>query len=734
MFQFLYHIGLPLHRLIGLLIACLFPLACQTPVDKNRLWSVYKADAESSSSSPLDQVNKKNVSQLQLAWKFIPNDARSDSRIGSSECNPIVVDGVMYATSARHRVYALNASTGKLIWSIDPFDGGEGGGVYRGVTYWESGNDKRILFTAGDNLFAVEAATGKPILDFGSNGKVSMNVGLRGDPAAISVIPTSPGIVFENLIIMGAEVSELYGAQPGYIRAYDIPTGKLVWTFHTIPLPGEPGYETWPKEAWKYAGGANDWAGMSLDKKRGMVFLALGSPSYDFYGANRKGKNLYGNSVVALDAKTGKYIWHFQTVHHDLWDYDLPAPPNLVTMERDGRRVDGVAQTTKSGFLFVFDRETGKPLFPIEERKVPASHVPGEEASPTQPFPTKPKPYSRQFMTEEDLMNYSISSHDTLVKRFRGFRYEGLFTPPDTRGTLMLPGTRGGSNWGGGAFDKSTGILYVKSSDSPEIDLLKKVERTKSSVTQYTVAQGQAVYMSYCSSCHGRDKNGDEPNNPSLMGIQSRMTQGDALKKILQGSGRMPGFAALIKGKEEALMGYLYESKTKLSRTDSYLKEIMENKLSTTRNPEAEEADTSSIYLDVTAYGHFRDPEGRPALKPPWGELNAIDLNTGEYAWKVRIGNHPEFQEPGGPITGSEGYGGPIVTAGGLVFIGATHDKKFRGFDKDTGELLWEVSLPGVANATPCTYWADGKQYVATSIAGDKENPSGYIFSFALPE
>jgi quinoprotein glucose dehydrogenase len=708
--------------------------SCGDKVDKNRTWSVYKADAESTSYSALKEINKENVNQLQVAWKFIPNDARKDARIGSSECNPIIIDGIMYLTSARHRVYAIKAATGEQLWSYDPFNGGEGGGINRGVTYWEKGDDKRILYTAGDNLFAHHALTGELITAFGKEGKVSMNEGLRGDPSTISVVPTSPGIVYEDLLIMGAEVSELYGAQPGYIRAYNIITGKLEWTFHTIPHPGEPGYETWPKDAWKYAGGVNDWAGMSLDKKRGMVFLALGSPTYDFYGADRKGENLYGNSVVALDAKTGNYIWHFQTVHHDLWDYDLPAPPNLVTVQRDGKKIDAVAQTTKSGFLFVFNRETGESLFPIEERKVPASLVPGEEAWPTQPFPLKPKPYARQLMTEDDLTHFSPSAHDSLLKKFRSLRYEGLFTPPDPRGTLMLPGTRGGSNWGGGAVDPTTGILFVKSIDSPEIDLLQKVETEKSSVTQSVYLQGRALYRSHCASCHGNDRNGDEPVYPSLVGLQNKMTKENALKIIKQGSGRMPSFSAILRGKEEAILAYLYETSSRSSRKDAYLSEIQSNKLSVTGSEKQEEkTDTTAMYLNITAYSHFNDHEGHPAIKPPWGELNAINLNTGEYVWKIPVGNHPDLQEEGAPITGAEGSGGPMVTAGGLVFIGGTRDKKFRAFDKDTGELLWETELPGVANATPCTFWSDGKQYIATSVAGDKENPSGYVIAFALP-
>jgi quinoprotein glucose dehydrogenase len=709
-------------------ITLLIAAACSKSVDKERIWSVYKADAHSSSYADLEQINKSNVSQLQLAWTFLPEDARGN-RIGNSECNPIVVDGVMYLTSARHRLYAIDAVTGKARWSHDAFEGGEGGGIYRGVTYWEDANDKRILYTAGDQLYALDATTGRPIESFGQGGRVSMNVGLRGDSSVISVRPTSPGIIFKDLIIMGAEVSELYGAEPGYIRAYDVRSGKLVWTFHTIPHPGEFGYDTWPKDAWKSVGGVNDWSGMSLDADRGIVFLALGSPSYDFYGADRHGQNLFGNSVVALDAATGAYRWHFQTVHHDLWDYDLPAPPNLITIKRDGKMVDAVAQTTKTGFLFVLDRETGKPIFPVEERPVPVSYIPGEQASPTQPFPTQPLPYARQSMKEEDLTSYSPVAHDSLVARFRRLRNEGLFTPPDTRGTLMIPGTRGGSNWGGAAFDKETGILYVKSSDSPEIDVLQRVEKTENDKASTPYFRGKAIYNTYCTGCHGRDRRGDPPVYPSLADLSKRMPLEDARTIVTKGKSRMPAFGGVLQGRVEDVIAFLYENKGRPSQKEADIFEIHSNMEAQTGSVN----DTATVYLNITPFTHFNDIDGHPAIKPPWGALNAINLNTGEYAWKTVIGNIPEWQTDSTQITGAEGYGGPIVTSGGLVFIAATRDKMFRAYDKDSGTLLWETALPAVGNATPSTYWSGGRQFVAISVSGTEEHPGGYVLSFALP-
>jgi quinoprotein glucose dehydrogenase len=710
-----------------------FFMGCQ---NQQRTWSVYKADAASSSYSPLKEINKENVHQLKLAWTFNPNDAAEGSRFAASQCNPIIIDGVMYLASARHRIYAVSASTGKMIWSFDPFNGGPGGGSFRGVTYWEDGRDKRILFTGGDELFALNAETGKPIPAFGKDGRVSMNVGIRDDSSKISVKPTSPGIVYEDLLIIGNEVSELYGAQPGYIRAYNIRTGKLQWTFHTVPKPGELGYDTWPKDAWKYAGGANCWGGMSLDEKRGMVFLGTGSPSYDFYGYDRIGKNLFGNCVVALDAKTGKHIWHFQTIHHDLWDYDLPAPPNLVTVYRDGKKIDAVAQTSKIGFLYVLNRETGESLFPIEERPVPSSDVPGEQAWPTQPFPLKPKPYARQYMTVNDLSDFSPASHDSLVKLFNASRYEGLFTPPSIKGTWNLPGTIGGSEWGGAAYDPSTHIIYLKSNESPEIDLLQKIDPSGISSSLSAYEKGKKIYATYCATCHKADRSGDEPIYPSLTDLKKRLSEAEALKKIKEGSGKMPSFAAIIKGHEDEVIDYLFDKTDgRLLQSERDMAEIRSNRLTNIEaKREKQTTDTGTTYLNITAYAQLKDSEGRPAIKPPWATLNAINLNTGDYEWRIPVGNHPELQKNGEPITGSTGSPGPIVTAGGLVFLGGARDRKFQAFDKTTGKLLWETTLPGFASATPCTYKSNGKQYVAVSVASSKESPAGYVMTFALPD
>ena len=697
-------------------MAAMVTLGACSREEQHTTWSVYKADAGSSSYSALTQINRDNVKDLTPAWTFMPNDAPEGAHFGKAECNPIVVNDVLYATSVRHWVYALEAGTGKKLWSFDPFDGARGGGMYRGVTYWEDGDDKRILLTAGKFLLALNADTGKPIPSFGENGKVSLDL-MPDDQPEGWVVPTSPGMVFGDLLILGSEVSELYGAAPGYVRAFNIRTGALAWTFHTIPHPGEAGYETWPPDAWKYVGGANNWAGMSLDEKRGIVFLPLGSPTYDYYGADRKGQNLFGNCIVALDAKTGKRLWHFQTVHHDLWDYDLPAPPNLVTIEKDGKSIDAIAQTSKTGFVYVLNRETGEPVFPIEERKVPVSTIPGEETWPTQPFPTKPAPYARHTLTEADLTDRSPQARDSALALFRSLRYEGMFTPPDLRGTFMFPGSRGGSEWGGAAYDPSTGWLYVNSNESPEIAQIKKIKKNESSPNGSFFGLGRTLYMNYCSTCHGTDRKGREPNFPSLRNIGERLSQEAVLNKIKTGGGRMPAFASVVKGHEEEIIAFLFEIKKNEYPKQSALPQ-----------------DTTSVYLNLTAYSDFEGPDGYPAIKPPWGTLNAINLNTGEYAWKITLGNFPEVQTPGGPPTGTDSWGGPMVTGGGLVFIAGTRDKKFRAFDKTTGAILWETTLPGNGFATPSTYTSGGKQFVVISVTGEKDEPGGRIMAFALPE
>jgi quinoprotein glucose dehydrogenase len=698
--------------------------------DHPRIWSSYRGNSETNAYSPLTQINAKNVQNLEVAWQYGPGALPAGTAApagggrfggGGSQSNPIVVDGVMFNILNR-KVYAINSTTGEQVWEFDPSTNALTGGLtLRGVSYWEKGNDKRIMTSVGSNLIAINAKTGELIKTFGVDGKVDMRVDLipGADIKTVQVSSSSPGAIYGDLIIMGSKVDENYGAAPGHIRAYNVITGKLTWTFHTIPHPGEYGYETWPKDAWKEFGGANDWAGLSVDQKRGMVFIATGGTSYDFYGVDRPGSNLFANSVVALDARTGKRKWHFQTVHHDLWDWDLPSPPNLVTITKNGKKIDAVVQLTKSGFTFVLDRVTGKSLFPIVEKKVPRSDIPGEQAWPTQPIPTLPKPFARQAITEDEIANYSQAAHDSSVRMFRKLRYEGIFTPPSVKGTYHSPGSNGGSDWGGGSFDPRTNILYVKSNDNPEIIRMQKIEnRAVTNQTDFEI--GRTIYTNNCVGCHGVSKGGDELNYPSLINIQKRLTDEQIIAKIKTGGGKMPGYASVIAGKEAAILAYVTGNDTK-----TYV---------TSQSGNAGPAPVQKVrYTNVVAYQALRQPDRKPFLKPPYGTLNAINLATGQYVFRVTAGNDPSLQTPGGPETGATGNSGAISTAGGIVFWGGGADRKFKAYDSKTGKTIWETTLPGAQNSTPSTYMgADGNQYIAITIGADATHPNGSVITYRL--
>ena len=649
----------------------------------------------------VDQLNKNNVANLHLAWTYHAGGS-SNELATSMECTPLVVGDVMYVTSPVMKVIALNTSTGREIWSYNPFPeepsyaalewkaafsllllliagysilrfwrarfrrprvvyttcllvpmallsvGANSladrvirhilpdprleqrhAGPNRGVSYWQSGSDKRILFAGGHKLVALDATTGRPVAGFGKDGVVDLTKGLgrKVDGQAYSI--SSPGVVYKDLIAIGSMMSEGPGpVPPGDVRAFDVRTGEQRWVFHTIPHPGETGYDTWPADAWQHMGGANDWAGMTLDKARGLLFLPISSAAFDYYGGDRTGQNLFTDSVVAVKADTGKLVWYYQTIHHDLWDYDVPCAPVLVNIQRDGKPVDALVQPTKQGFLFVLDRETGEPLFPVEERPVPTSTVPNEHAWPTQPFPVKPAPLNRLAITEADLTDLSPEAHADALTRFRQVASATIFTPPSQRGNLVVPGFQGGANWGGAVFDPVTANLIVNTSELPY--LLRVIQNTPSQVKAgfpYTV------------------QNFSEP---------------------------------------------------------------------------------------------FIDASGYPAIKPPWGMLVAVNLNTGGTSWKVPLGEYAELSKRGLPATGTPNVGGAVLTPTGIAFIAATKDHKFRAFDASTGKVLWETTLNAAGHATPALYQANGKQYVVIaagggSIAGSAPSGDEYI-AFCLPD
>jgi quinoprotein glucose dehydrogenase len=657
--------------------------------------------------SSLSQINRDNVKNLVVAWKYDTGES------GGIEANPIVVGKVLYATTPGRSVIALDAATGKLIWKFE--SDLEGRVLSRGVSYWTDGHQARILAGARYYLYALDATTGKVIPSFGEQGRIDLRKGLRDPHEQQSVELTTPGSIYKDLIIVGGANPETHPAPPGDIRAFDVRTGALRWTFHTIPRPGEYGYDTWPKDAWKNAGAANNWAGMTVDAKRGIVYVPTGSAVYDFYGGDRLGNDLFADSLIALDAATGKRIWHFQGVHHDLWDRDFPAPPALVTVTHAGQRVDAVAQTTKSGLLYVFDRTTGKSLFPIKELPFPKSDVPGEVASPTQPFPSLPAPYTQQSTTVDTLTNRTPEAHAWAVKQFDSMIGGGQFVPPSVdKLTIDMPGFAGGGEWGGVAIDPSTSVLYVNANDTAWLIGL--------TVPPPAGSLGEKVYQSQCSGCHGINRAGSPPAIPGLDGIEGILTDQEIAGIIRQGRGRMPPFNSLTDEQVQAVVRYLTRAPGEEERP---------------RHATAGEAIKDDMPYKGMGFRRFTDPEGYPATAPPWGTLSAIDLNTGEYLWKIPFGTYPELVVKGMADTGSDNYGGPVVTEGGLLFIGASvFDEKFHAYDKTTGKLLWETALPFAGLATPSTYMVNGKQYVVIAAGGGQSSrkPSGGVYvAFALP-
>jgi quinoprotein glucose dehydrogenase len=675
-----------------------------------RDWPVYGGDPQDTRYSSLAGINRSNVARLQVAWTYDSGEK------GGLQTSPIIVNGVLYAYTPSEKVIALDAATGKLLWK---FDSGAGGTEpARGVAYWgggsgsQPGSGPRILAGIMNYVYALDPATGAPIPSFGQGGRIDLREDLGRKPAEQSLAITSPGVVYRDLLIVGEREPEDLPAPPGDIRAYDVRTGKLRWIFHTIPHPGEYGYNTWPKEAWKYSGAANNWAGMALDPDRGIVYAPTGSAAFDFYGANRAGDDLFANCLIALNAATGERIWHFQAVHHDLWDRDFPSPPTLVTVEHDGRRIDAVAQTSKQGFVFLFDRVTGRPLFGITEHPFPPSTVPGEVAAAEQPLPDKPAPYARQLLTEDMLTIRTPEAHQWAVEQFRKFRSEGQFVPFGTgKDTVIFPGYDGGAEWGGSAVDPETGILYVNANDVAWTGALAEMKSAG-------IKDARALYLSRCSLCHGDQMAGSPPQFPSLIGIAGRRTPEQITGVLREGSGRMPAFPDLTDEQVDALVEYL------TSGTDRELR--------------SKGGSAPDMNYRFTGYKKFLDPEGYPAVAPPWGTLNAINLNTGEYVWKIPFGEYPALAARGMKNTGTENYGGPLVTAGGLLFIGATsYDNKMHAYDKSTGKLLWEATLSYAGNGTPATYQVNGRQYVAIAAGGGRPRgtPAGGIYvAFALQQ
>lgn len=665
--------------------------------DRDADWPVYQGSDNHDHYVTLNQITPANVAQLTVAWTYDTKDAFPGSEMQS---NPVIQAGVLYALSPKQRAFALDAATGKEIWSFDPTNGAFSGPRirYRGIVV----HDGRVYFNYRYRLFSLDAKTGLKVPGWGNDsGWVDLRAGLNRPVEGLSVSASTPGAVYKDMLIIGTSVPEALPSAPGDIRAYDVRTGAIRWTFHTIPHPGEFGYETWPPDAWKIAGGVNAWSGVTVDQGRGLVFFATGSASYDFYGANRVGDNLFANSIVALDANTGRRVWHFQALKHDLWDRDLPASPALVTVQRSGKPVDAVAQITKTGHVWLLERETGRELFPSEWRQMPKGMLPGEVTADSQRFPTLPEPFVRQRLTEADLTDRTAEARAAALRVFRENPTPDPFTPPNEKGIIIFPGVDGGGEYGGPAFDPETGLLYVNANEMGWV--LKIVPREEKS-----------LFGAYCAECHGPKTT---PRAPTLTGVAERLSREQIVNTIRSGTGRMPGFAAAL--------------------NDSAIAELAEYVRSGAQPKQTPRDVPTFVKYRNTTFDIFLDHEGYPAIKPPWGTLTAIELNSGATRWAIPFGEYPKLKAQGIENTGTDNYGGAIVTQNGLLIIAATtYDNRIRAFDKSSGKLLWEAPLPAAGNTTPATYMVNGRQYIVIACGGGKNDaPSGGSYvAFALPE
>ena len=687
-------------------------------------WANYGGTKDANRYSSIDQINVENVSELKQAWVFNTGDKDTANR-SEMQCNPIVIDGTLYLTSSKFKLFALDPTSGKQKWVFDPSANSVeklGFGINRGLMYWqdEKGTDKRIFYGAASKLYAVNAINGEPIKDFGNGGSIELKEGLDiPESQDGSLLLKTPGVIFKDLLIVGMSLSEDADALPGHVRAFDVRTGKRKWIFHTIPQPGEFGYDSWEdKEAWKNIGGANNWTGMSLDEERGIVYVPTGTASPDFYGGTRKGSNLFANSIIALDAATGKYIWHYQVVHHDLWDRDLPAAPNLITVNNNGKNIDALAQITKHGYIYLLDRSNGKPIFPIPEVSVPQEALPGEKPWPTQPIPTLPESFSRQKFGPEDISNISPETQRELTERYVQIKNRKQFTPPSKEGNWMFPDFGGGGEWGGAAVDMETKILYVNSNEVPSTQIMLDAPQTEGS----GITPGRAVYNKHCISCHGPELKGSGTEYPSLQNLKKKYNVIQLSQIIQQGRNRMPSFKHVPESEQKSVIAFLLQMEAGYKEKNTVLKTVVTKK--------------SQIPFIMKGYDRFVDKDGYPGIKPPWGTLNAVDLNSGKLLWKVPLGEYAELIKRGLGITGSRNYGGPVVTKGGLVFIAATPDEKIRAFDKKYGKMVWESKLPAAGFASPATYMINGKQFLVIACGGGKlgtKSGDSYV-AFALPD
>ncbi|MFK7733285.1 MAG: PQQ-binding-like beta-propeller repeat protein [Pseudomonadales bacterium] len=700
------------------LTACLLPTETPAHGQANHDWPVFSGDHKARQYSSLRQINAGNVGQLELQWRYASAQGSPIPAASELQLNPLIINGVLYGRSPNYNVFALDAASGKELWSFQP-DGNYAGTSYmRGMASWSDGQEQVLFFTNGHWLFALNSETATLMADFGDNGVVDMRKGLGRDYTRVSINAPSPGVVFEDLLIMGSAVLETDGAAPGHIRAYDVRTGNIKWRFNTIPKPGEYGSDTWPSEYLAHAGGANAWAGLSVDTERALVFVPTGSPTPDFDGSKRRGENLFGNSVVALDAKTGERRWHYQTVHHDVWDRDLSSAPTLATIRYNDQPKDVVIQASKQGVLYVLDRDTGEPVFPISEQKVSTNGLPGQHHWPTQPKVSLPEPFTRQTFDESDLSDITEETHEYVSALYAQAKPFAYFEPVTTEKTILNPGFYGGANWGGGAFNPQTNTYYINATEAPALIHYEEILMD----SEESNAQGKLAFRNYCAGCHGQKLEGFYPYAPNLRGISRRLEKSDAMLTVQRGKGRMMSFAHLPSHQIETVTEYLFE----LDR--------MLEKPGVRKSAKAKKKD--SIAYAFAGYNDFLDQQYYPAIKPPWGTLNAFDMANGKLLWQQVLGEHAELSARGIAKTGTRNYGGPVVTASGLLIIAATMDEKLRVFDQDDGRLLWEYQLPAAGYATPSVYAVNGKQYIVIAASGGKlgtKSGDEYL-AFALPD
>lgn len=695
--------------LVSIIIFVISLQGCNTAsfTNDDSNWSQAGGNPGATKYSALDQINKSNVAHLKQAWIYNSGDMR-----GNVQGNPVIVNGVVFVTTPGAELIALNGENGKEIWRFNPSRPGENlGGTIRGVAYWKGdNNDERIFYSAGSYLNAVNARTGKSVINFGDSGRIDLNRDLMRPPGEMRLTAPAYPVVYKNVIIVGG----MTWTAPANVSGFDAITGKRKWIFNVIPHPGEEGYETWgDKNFWKNGAGVNVWGGLSVDIQNGIVFFSTGQPKDDFSRPGNEGAQLYGNSIVALNASTGKKIWHYQTLHHDLWDLDLPCAPVLADLYNNGKKIPGVVQLSKTGNVFMFNRLTGELLSKVEERPVPASSLPGEYSFPTQPYVTWPEPFARQVITGNDLTTLTPAKHEEALKIFSNSDTAWM-APPSVRGSIYY-GIHGGAEWGGGSYDPGTDRIYVNANELAWHIIMRDINAQGNENKDLPISPGKKVFLKNgCVSCHGANREGMGAI-PKLTGLNQKYSRLQLVEIIHSGRGAMPAFSQIPKDDIELLCDYLLDIGTGSQKINNKEKK--------------------PVYRSL-GYNKFLDKDGYPATKPPYGTLNAINLKTGKIDWKVPLGEYPELTAQGIPVTGTENFGGSIVTKGGLIFIGASRDQKFRAFDKETGKILWETTLPYGGYATPSTYYVKGKQYIIIPATGGgklgTQTGDAYV-AFCLP-